>query len=354
MTMTKGRITRAGCVNFGDASLHVWEDGIKAARDADGWEGEKRWVRQFKREVFARIVQTLNRLGWAVGPNTHIFKGNNNRYCRKGDLRADLKLSGRTIQFKMFQNVNAPERPDHGGRYEFNKESLMPYTMRLEMERTRRRIRDYLCNVFTGYEFDPDRGSIYRKPLEMTAMELIQKRYAESSHFKGDLTKYTISSYNNRGIDGVIEHGAQVWTTDRKGRIVAGTAYYNINNMWWVHLGKYDYTNVASFEIYTKCPDNLRIKRNASQRRNRIERELHKASEKMNFERAAVLRDVLFPGSPALYVVWHKNHKAFHSPGFCGYTTDKSKAGRFTAEEVRDWNTGPNQVMPEAATAEAA
>ena len=31
----------------------------------------------------------------------------------------------------------------------------MPYLLRLEMERTRRRIRDYLCAVFSGYRFDP-------------------------------------------------------------------------------------------------------------------------------------------------------------------------------------------------------
>lgn len=350
MTMTKGRIERAGRISFSDATLWVREEGVHSRV----WSEQKALERQFKRDVFTRIVQTLNRLGWTVGPNTHIFTSNDNRYARKGDLRADLKMSGGIIELEMFQNVNAPERPDHGGRYEFNKERLMPYVMRLEMERTRRRIRDYLCNVFTGYEFDADRRGICRKPLEQTAMERIQEHYAESWHFKGDLTKYTISSYNNRGIDGVIEHGAKVWTTDRKGRIVAGTAYYNINNMWWVHLGKYDYTNVASFEIYTKCPDNLRIKRNAGLRRKRLERELHKATEMMNFERAAALRDVLFPGAPALFVVWHKDHKAFHSPGFCGYTTDKSKAGRFTAEEVRNWDTGPNQVMPAAATAEAA
>ncbi|PVY81088.1 UvrB/UvrC motif-containing protein [Cupriavidus alkaliphilus] len=351
MTMTKGRIERAATIRFGDASLAVCEDGPGRRLD---WEAAKAWERQFKRDVFHRIVQTLNRLGWTVGPNTHIFTDNNNRYCRKGDLRADLKMSGRSITFDMFQNVNAPTRPDHGGRYEHNQERLMPYVMRLEMERTRRRIRDYLRNVFTGYTFDAECRSIYRKALELTAMEQIQRHYAESSHFKGDLTKYRISDYNNRGIDGVIEHGAQVWTIDRKGRIVAGTAYYNINNMWWVRLGEYDYTNVASFEIYTKCPENVRLKRNAGLRRKSLERQLNTAIEKMNFERAAKLRDVLFPGSPQLYAVWHDDHQRYHCAGFCGYTSDKSKAGRFTADEVRGWNSAPNRVIALAAMQEAA
>ncbi len=77
------------------------------------------------------------------------------RWCSKGDLKADLKVSGRSITFEMFQNVNAPDRPDHGGRHQSNKEFHMPYVMRLEMERTHRKIRDYLCAVFTDYKFTP-------------------------------------------------------------------------------------------------------------------------------------------------------------------------------------------------------
>jgi hypothetical protein len=81
-------------------------------------------------------------------------------------------------------------------------------------------------------------------------------------------------------------------------------------------------------------------------RRKRLEAELAKATAAMNFERAATLRDVLFPGAPALFVVWHEEHKAYHCPGFCGYTTDKTMAGKFTADEVRNWNRAPNKVMP--------
>lgn len=371
MTLTKGRIDRAGSVNFGDASVSVWEEGIKAARDAGGWEAGKAWERQFKREVFTRIVQTLNRLGWTcVVPEDYIKQyslsfARNRRCCTKGDLKGWLDVSGRCITFEMWQGINTPTRPDHGGRYESDKEGVMPYLLRLEMERTRRRIRDYLLNVFTGYTFEAEKRSIYRKPLERTAMERIQEHYAESWHFQGDWAQYVEKNStpsmigcfngNRKSAEGILlEHGQRVYFFDWHGRICTGTALYNINNMWWIVTGKYDFANKASFEIYTKCPENPRVKRNARLRRKRLEAELAKATEAMKFERAAVLRDILFPGDPQLYVVWHQDHKAYHCAGFCGYTSDKNKAGKFTAEEVRGWDHAPNQIIPLGQLKEAA
>ncbi len=360
MTLTKGRIDRAGKIFFSDASLHVWEEGIPRE-----WDAKTTWERQFKRGVFARVVQTLNRLGWGcVIPKEYVDQygvrfAEDRRFCAKGDLKGWLEISGRCIKFEMWQSVNTPSRPDHGGKYEPNKEAVMPYVLRLEMERTRRRIRDYLCNVFIGYEFEAKNRSIYSKLLKQTAMEKIQQHYAESCHFKGDWHAYLAKNrgmdINRKSADGVLlEHGQRVWTTDWHGRVIAGIAYYNINNMWWVWTGKYDYTNQASFDIYAGRPENPRIKRNSSQRRKRLESELSEAIQAMNFERASVLRDILFPNNPDLFVVWHEDHEAYHRTGFCGYTTDKSKAGKFTADEVRGWNRAPNKVIPITHAKEAA
>ncbi len=341
-------IQRTGKVSFGDASLNVWEDGIAAARNAGGWNAAVAWEREFKRDVFARIVQQLNRLGWKVGPQHHISTDNNRRFCQKGNLKADLSISGRHIELKMFQSVNCPTRPDHEGRYEWNKEAAMPYVLRLEMERTRRRIRDYLCGVMESYEFDAVRCSIYRKPLQRTAMEDIQEIYAESSHFKGgDWDKHKAQpgmSYNLNSADGAtLDHGQRVWLFDRKGRINTGTAYYNSNSMWWVVTGRYDYTNTASFELYASLPDNFRVKRNAKLRRRQLKGQLSAAIKRMDFERAARVRDLLFPKGE-LFVVWHEEHKAYHCANFQGYTSNVNDAGRFTAAEVRGWDSAPNKV----------
>lgn len=309
MLTPKGQIDRQGVVCFGDASLSVWEEGLRTARDVGGYAGERAWEAAFKRQVFARIVQTLRRIGWMVEPWVDGSKYDcksfalSRRTCCKGELKGELEVSGRSISFKMWQGVNTPTRPDHGGRYESNLEGCMPYVLRLEMERTRRRIRDYLCNVFSGYTFDIKSRSIYSKPLAKTAMERIEERYAESCHFKGDMAAYLkcngyqdLPSYNRTSSDGkLLEHGQRVWTTDRRGRWIEGTALYNINSMWWVVTGRYDYTNQSASELRTTPPENPREKQNQDKRRKRLERLLADAVKIMDFDRAKVLKGILYP-----------------------------------------------------------
>lgn len=295
-----GQIERVGKIYHLDAGFSVWEDGY------GGLTGDSRdaWDLAFKRQVFARIVQTLNRIGWTcVVPESMVKQysrrfAENFRFCTKGDLKADLRVSGRCIEFIMFQNVNAPDRPDHDGRYQSNKEDHMPYLLRLEMKRTRQRIVTYLCNVFSGYEMGAPRDgrSAKRGPLGLTAMEFVAGCYATSCHFKGDLTTYKIADSQRRAADGgLVEHGSRVWFADHKGRICTGIAHYNINNMWWVVSGKYAVTNKSCFDLSTSAPADLRRKRNETLRERTLTRLLDEAVKSMAFERAVVLRDLLYP-----------------------------------------------------------
>jgi hypothetical protein len=361
MALTKGPIQREGVVRFHDAQMSIWEDPKGQTPIRDEWE------KKFKRDVFLRIAQQLRRLGWECttppidprdvkhyGGNVARWAAERHRNCSKGDLQGELSVSGRCIEFKMWQDVQNIDNPN-GGKYDFDKAERMTYVQRLEMERTRRRIRDYLCNVFTGYEFEPERHPKMGL-LGLTAEEKAAHDRRTSGHYRPELDRAQISMPSNaRAADGgTIEHGSKVWALDRKGRVIVGTAYYDLNSSWQVVTGRYGLERVSAHEIFTKRPDNLRMKRNGRARRKRLEGELNKAVEKMNFERAATLRDILFPGAPKLFVVWHAEHKLFHCADFCGYTADKSKAGKFTADEVRNWNSAPNVVMPLDATKEAA
>ncbi|HYD58912.1 MAG TPA: UvrB/UvrC motif-containing protein [Noviherbaspirillum sp.] len=361
MTLTKGRIDRAGVIKFNDASLTVWEEGLADARRNGGWDSEQRWRRQFKRQVFARVVQQLRRLGWdCVVPEEMIKQysldfARDHRYCRKGDLQADLSISGRCIEFEMFQNVNAPDRPDHGGRYQNDKERHMPYLMRLEMERTRRRIRDYLCNVFTEYVFDPPKPKLGFNGV--TAVEYAAYERRTTGHYVAELDRARISNpgYDDKSADGhKLEHGMRAYGKDRKGRIIVGTLLYRLGGNWTLVTGRYGLTYLYHNEVWVENPGNLRVKRNTVERRKRLEAELHKAVTAMKFERAAVLRDILFPGDQTLYVVWNNERQLYHCTGFRGYTADHSKAGKFTADEVRGWDCKPNRVIPLQADKEAA
>lgn len=287
MSCTIGHIERTGQVGFGDASLNIWEEGLRAARDTDGISGANAWELQFKRDVFARIIQTLNRIGWTLTMPTsseHDIKhyggrvcrlsNERNRLCVKGDLKADLSISGRCIEFKMFQSINTPDRPDHDGRYQRNKEAVMPYQLRLEMERTRRRIRDYLCNVFTGYEFKPVQPKC--GIAGVTAEQAAAHDRRTSGHYVKELDRAHISmACNAKSADGgTILHGASVFAIDSKGRIITGTAYYNLNACWQIVTGRYGLTYASVHEIFTKQPENLRVKRNQAASKQRLKKGL--------------------------------------------------------------------------------
>ncbi len=348
--MADRRINREGRVHFNDASVTVMEEGIPRE-----WQAAETWSRAFKRDVFLRIVQQLNRLGWKCQVPPKMVKeysvsfARNHRHCRKGDLQGNLSVSGRCVQFEMWQDVANVENPN-GGQYDFGKEARMPYVLRLEMERTRRRIQRYLCNVFTGYVFNSNhhKGRVAKKgPGGLAALDWIAGCYEESPHFKGNLSTYTIADYNRRAANGAqLHHLQQVWGFDSKGRAFTGIAYYNINNMWWVVTGKYTVRNEGSFALHTVPPDGIRVKRNAALRRKRLEQELAKAVSSMNFRRAELLRDLIWPPGEPLFMVWHREHKAFHGPNFSGYYADETRAGKFTYEEAKGWANGTNELRP--------
>ena len=343
--MTIGRINRAGNINFGDASLSIWEEGIRAAGN---YQAEKAWNRQFKREVFARIVQTLHRIGWTVGPwdQADHYKAIalGHRTCSKGDLKGELDVSGRCIKFEMWQDVT-PSENSNGGRYDFSKEARMPYLLRIEMERTRRRIRDYLLNVLTDYEFKPSAPELGVGGA--TAIEVAAHARRTSCHYVQALDRANISNKEQGfSADGVaLENGSKVFAFDHAGRVICGTAFYSLNGNWQIVTGHYGLTYAWHTEVYAECPGDPRVKRNSDQRRRRLEGELAKAIKAMNFERAAVLRDILFPGKPALFAIWSAQHSLYHRAGYRGYTSDLSQAGKFTADEVRGWDCAPNKVI---------
>lgn len=308
--MADGQINRSGEVHFGDASISIWEEGILDARTAGGYAGAQRWERQFKRDVFLRIVQQLNRLGWTCTVPADMVKqyslsfARTHRACRKGELHAELRVSGRCIEFQMWQGVNTPTRPDYGGRYESNKEACAPYLLRLEMLRTRSRIVRYLCNVFSGYAFQPPKiASPNPDPLawfnDGWDSEYDKRRGVHRFDRGPDgwPSDKELGSWRRTDADGaLVTHGAVRWFRDSKGRLLRGRVYGGINGNWTVVYGpgQRDYTQRQANELFACPPGYMPRKATPARlRKGRLERLLSDAVEKQNFERAAVLRDIL-------------------------------------------------------------
>lgn len=313
MPLTKGRIERSGIVSFHDASVSVWEDGHD--RNATRAEREA-WDLSFKRQVFARIVQQLNRLGWTCampprdlhavkhyGGDVERWSRQRKRLCAKGHMKGELSLSGRHIEFKMWQDFTKPDNPN-GGQYDFNKEARMPYALRLEMERTRRRIREYLCNVFTGYSFKPPKiDSPNPDPLSWfnDSWDSEYERARGTHRFErgpdGWPTAKAIGIVNCTDGDGALIHNGDMrWARDDKGRMFRGRVYDGINGTWvLVHgPGKRDTLRVCHKALFSLKPgDSPRKVINPLLRSKRLEAELKKAIEAKDFLRAHTLNTII-------------------------------------------------------------
>lgn len=347
-----GQINRKGVVVFTDAGITLREDGPKMGTS---YEDRKPWEKEFRDQVFKRVIQQMNRLGFNLKISEEDKKhyqiiARDFREGKKGDLYCEVSLRTRMVEIKFWQSVNTPTRPDHNGKYESNKEEIMPYVIRLKMEHARRRLRSYFCGIFSEYEFETERSDgrqNKRGPGKLTAHEWVQGCYETSWHFKGDLSNYEISDYNRKSADGQkLEHGQRVWFYDRKGRCSTGIAMYNINNMWWVITGKYDVTNEACFGLYAQCPENPRAKNNTRLRRGRLENQLSTAIKKMDFERAALLKRLIF-GDQVLYHLISKSDGLYWRPNYSGYTNDSNDAGKYTDEEVEFYRNQENvKVVP--------
>lgn len=340
-------INRTGRVHYADAYLSIWEEGISTRC----WDTTQAWEQQFKHDVFKRIVQTLRRLGWTVGPQHYISTDNNNRFCQKGDLKGDLQLSGRSIAFQMFQSVNCPTRADHEGRYESNKTALMPYLMRLELQRTRDRIRDYLCNVFDGYTFNPPKiSSPNPDPLAYfndswdSQYDKARGKHRFNRGPDGWPDAKEVGSWDRKDSDGtLLDHGDVRWLRARDGRLQRGRVYGGINGMWMFVYGpgQRDHTSESAKAFFTYRPGETPAKLiDLKRRRARLEAEMVTATKAMSFERAAVLRDVLFPKDAQLFHIRHRASGTLFGPSYSGYTNDPTTAGRYTRDELKPYLKG--------------
>ena len=304
-------------VRLHDTYLAIWQDD---ANDAT-----------FRTEVFTPLLKAFARRGWKVGADPHVLKhfrslSPSHRLARRGELHAAIAIHSRAIEVTYWAETWPIDNPN-GQRHDFDKLKRMNYLDQLRVQLERRRIIAWLQTIAPVTVSTSEIAGL-------TPRQRIDRGYAKSWHTDKNLGRPRCDhDYNRKSADGaLLEHGATIWFTDRKGRIGRGTTFYHINNMWWVIAGD-QLLNLSCGEIFCRPPDDLRRKRNKRQRRDRLEGELATAVRRMDFHRAERLKGILFGDQP-LYLIWARDHKAYYRPNYSGYTSDVIAAGRYTRAEA--------------------
>ncbi len=305
-------------IRIHDASIGIWQDD----------PGDP----SFRAEIFACLIRRMRAAGWSIKPDAEVKRrhpsiSKDYRLGARGTMRCAIEITGRVVKAE-FWSVTAAQVNRNGRRYDFDKLARMHPQDQRRFEIECRRLERWLDPLapLTVCRTDDIRTM---KPLQY-----IVAKYAESWHSDKKLGRpVPTSPGNSLSADGqTLEHGATVWIASAKGRIERGTAYYNINNMWWVVAGG-RLRNVGSHKVYCSVPSDLRRKRNDRLRRTRLEREMAEAVQRMDFLRAHCLRQILFADQP-VYLIWSRKHGAYYRSQYAGYSTDVIGAGRYTRDEA--------------------
>lgn len=304
-------------IRIHDAGIGIWQDN---AQDPT-----------FRAAIYSVLIRDMRARGWAIHQDPdirHHFSSlnANHRRCARGTLGCKIKLSGRVVEVE-FWSVTAPQVNRNGREYDFDKMQRMAHIDRLRVELEFRRIVSWVETLApTTVTRSADR--------DLPPMARIEKSYAESWHSDKQLGRPVCQyDYNRKSVDGrLLEHGQTVWLPDRKGRMIRGQAFYNINNMWWVIAGG-KLHNEGSHALHCSPPADVRTKRNDRARRNRLEAELAIAVRRMQFDRAQILKHIIFGREPA-FLIWSRKDSAYYRSQYAGYTTDTISAGKYTRGEA--------------------
>ena len=193
------------------------------------------------------ILKAMEKRGWSIRTDQRIlnsYKSLAKDYWegRKGDLEFKAHRYPAGFEIEFFQNISFKNA--NGGQYDFDKLKKMPYLLRCQFLVELQHIKKLL--IQEGYKESS-------KPKFNHAKEEVMYRIQDSIHYSEgkELSSYVVEYGNGKDKDGKqIYNGEIKYFRDSKGRLMRGQVYHNINNMWWVVINKFQFKNIASFQLF--------------------------------------------------------------------------------------------------------
>lgn len=294
-------MNRTGTINIHDTSVNVWEEHVH----------EKEMIR-----VLRGVEKFLTARGWIVLLNPRIEKhykclSRFHRSAKKGNLEAELSLSGRHLEVKLFQNVIFENKS--GGVYDFQKIAKMRSVsnelwIRCLTEMTA--LARHLAGV--GYELQEKRGQGSPPLNPLTVRNLAEERRGTpleefnaswSSHrFERDESGWPSIEglsrcwHNHKDRDGKNVRQCETKYIRHRGRLARVQCCGGVNSMWQaVSHGETLAYAMHAREFFDCDRPDLEPRRVAKGSVLRQKAELEKAIKSGNSMKVAALTRVLGP-----------------------------------------------------------
>jgi hypothetical protein len=248
--------------SFSISKNHFSLSFVNDTDEQHGWPDRYKWSHY---SIMHRLFNFMKQRGFSIGRDPRIqehYKAINKDHWRgrKGDLEFKAHRYPRGFSIDFFQNINIENV--NGGEYDSNKFRKAPYLVRLNWIIETKKMGEFLEEL--GIENNSEVETKYSEDSVKAHLVKSWHKPQKDMNFKlKDLDGTTDeSSCNNTDRDKKTIYNGQVkYFRDRRGRLVRGKVYHNINNMWWVILNDTEYTNEASFLLFDATENDFKERR---------------------------------------------------------------------------------------------
>lgn len=293
---------RTGTIRIYRTHVSVWEERVDETA---------------MRRVFRSLLARMLRRGWSIQRDPRTVKNypsiaDWHWSGTKGDLWMQAETRGRTASVEFFQELNV-DNPN-GGRYDHDKFARMPPSLRgrcvVEMAVVVRRLFEhgYAPGGRRGPSTAVDPDNLLRSVLRLAEDQPhpdILVAFNAGWNFPSGRPRFerdergwpTVGEYDrngrNRDRDGVpLRNGETRYFRGRNGRLLRGSVFTNMNEMWSIDTGCGRHYMHRSKLFHCERPD-IEQRRVMPGQADRLLKELKGAIENKAYTRAATLARAL-------------------------------------------------------------
>lgn len=253
-------------------------------------------------------------------------------YNPKSKLRFSFKFDKNIIEINVFQTVFPADRKAENGRFSFGQYEVMTYKMQQYFKLLAKQVSRFLKVTLT----------------KIDASELAEKSIIKNNNDSWHRTNVNCleeideCKHSNNALDKnkkLLKNGQVKYFYGYNGRLNRGKIYYNISNMWWVLVDKFNYSNIACFNLFDYNGEPLK---NPKRVRSILESKLKESIKIMDFQRAEKFKKLLNPLEEKKYRIWSIKHGSWWGSNNSGYTNSETNAGIYLESEIKEsyYNNG--------------